>query len=232
MRHEHPRHQREVEGHVALVAVAEIGAHVRRPLVRFGEKHAIRVIGVQLAADDPQDRVRLLEVLADRSLALDQVRHRVEPQAVDAAIEPELHHPDDRVQNLGVVEVQVGLVMEEPVPVVGLGGVVPAPVRLLGVGEDDPDALVLLVRLAPDVELAFGGTGWRAPRGLEPRMLIGGVVDDQLGDDADAAAVRLLDEPIEVGERAVARMDVLVVRDVVAVVSAAATDRTAAATRS
>ena len=49
-------------------------------------------------------------------------------------------------------------------------------------------------------------------------MLVGRVVDDELGDDADVAPVRLGDEPIEVRERAVARMDVLVVRDVVAVV--------------
>ena len=109
--------------------------------------------------------------------------------------------------------------MEEAVPVVGLGGVVPAPVRRLGVGEDDPDALVLAVGLAPDVEVALRRAGRRAPRRLEPRMLIGGVVDDQLGDDADVAAVRLGHEPIEVVQRAVARMDVLVVRDVVAVVA-------------
>ena len=50
-------------------------------------------------------------------------------------------------------------------------------------------------------------------------MLVGGVVDDQLGDDADAARVRLVDEALEVVQRAVARMDVLVVGDVVAVVA-------------
>ena len=109
--------------------------------------------------------------------------------------------------------------MEEAVPVVRLGDVVPAPVRLLGVGEDDPDALVFLVRVAPDVEVALGRSGGRAAGRLEPRVLIGGVVDDELGDDADAAAVRFGDEVIEVVERAVARMDVLVVGDVVAVVS-------------
>ena len=40
-RHEHARHQREVERHVALVAVAEVGAHVGRPLVRLGQQHAV-----------------------------------------------------------------------------------------------------------------------------------------------------------------------------------------------
>ena len=83
-RHEHARHQREVEGHVALVAVAEVGADVGRPLVRLGEQHPIRVRGVERLADLLEDVVRLVEVLADRAFALDQVRHGVEPQAVDA----------------------------------------------------------------------------------------------------------------------------------------------------
>ncbi len=50
-------------------------------------------------------------------------------------------------------------------------------------------------------------------------MLIGGVVDDQLDEDADVPRVRRVDEPLEVVERAVARMDAQVVGDVVAVVA-------------
>ena len=58
-----------------------------------------------------------------------------------------------------------------------------------------------------------GATG-----GLEPGMLIRRVVDDELGDDADPPPVRRLDEAIEVVHRAVGRMDILVVGDVVAIV--------------
>src|SRR4029453_5001001 len=47
----------------------------------------------------------------------------------------------------------------------------------------------------------------------------GRVIDGQLGDDANAALVRLLYETVEVLQRAVARMDGLVVRDVVPVVA-------------
>ena len=217
-RHEHARHEREVEGHVALVALAEVRPHVGRPLVGFGEEHAIGIAGVERAADLLEHVVRLLEVLADRPFALDQVRHRVEPQPVDAAVQPELHHAVDRPQDLGVVEIEVRLVMEEAVPVVRLGGVVPAPVRGLGVGEDDADAVVLPVGLAPDVELALRGAGGRPPRRLEPWVLVGGVVDDELGDDANVAAMRFRHEALEVLHRPVVRMDVLVVGDVVAVV--------------
>ena len=44
-RHEHARHQREVERHVAFVAVAEVGPHVGRPLVGLGEEAAGRDAG-------------------------------------------------------------------------------------------------------------------------------------------------------------------------------------------
>ena len=49
-------------------------------------------------------------------------------------------------------------------------------------------------------------------------MLVGGVVDDQLGDDAQAPAVRLADELTEVGPRPVRRRDVVIIGDVVPVV--------------
>ena len=49
-------------------------------------------------------------------------------------------------------------------------------------------------------------------------MLVRGVVDDQLGQHADAVRVRRVDEALEVVERAVHRVDRRVVGDVVAVV--------------
>ena len=77
----------------------------------------------------------------------------------------------------------------------------------------------LLVGVAPDVEVALGRAGRRVPRALEPRMLVRGVVDDQLDQHPDAPFVGARsDQRLEVVERAVARMDVQVVGDVVAVV--------------
>ena len=58
-----------------------------------------------------------------------------------------------------------------------------------------------------------------AARGLEPRVLVRGVVDDQVDDDADAELSRLVHELDEVAERAEARVDAVVVGDVVAVVA-------------
>jgi len=61
--------------------------------------------------------------------------------------------------------------------------------------------------------------GRRAARALKPRVLVGGVVDDQLGDDPDPAIVRLGDETPHVVERPVCGVNPGVVGDVVAVVA-------------
>src|SRR5438093_7612619 len=50
-------------------------------------------------------------------------------------------------------------------------------------------------------------------------MLIAGVIDHQLGDDADAPAVGLAQQGFEIGERAVIRMDGGVIGDVIAIVA-------------
>ena len=175
-----------MERHVAFVAVAEVGADVGRPLVGLGEEHAVLVVLVEPAAHALEHVVRLREVLARRSLALDEIGDRVEAQAVHAEIQPEAHDLDDLLEDLRVVVVQVGLMMEEPVPVVLLGDRIPGPVRFLGVGEDDPRVLVLLVAVAPHVVVALGRALRRAARPLKPRMLVGRVVDDELGEHAEA----------------------------------------------
>jgi hypothetical protein len=52
------------------------------------------------------------------------------------------------------------------------------------------------------------------------------VVDDQVGDDADAELVGL---PREIAERVIARIDAVIVGDIVALVTTEARDRRAAA---
>ena len=71
MRHEHPRHEREVEGHVALVAVAEVVDGVLRPLVGLGQQHAVgeaRVdVGAQLASATSCVSGRFSQLVPSRS---------------------------------------------------------------------------------------------------------------------------------------------------------------------
>ena len=190
---EDPRHHREVEAHVALGLVlgAEVVHDLLGPLVRLGQHDPTRVLVVQHAADLAQERVRLRQVLAVRALGLEQVRHRVEPEAVDPEVEPEPADVEHRVDDPRVVEVQVGLVAEEPVPEVLAAHGVERPVRRLGVDEDDAGVLVAGVLVRPDVEVAVRPLGVR-PRRLEPGVLVAGVVHDEVDDQPHAARVRLL----------------------------------------
>ena len=157
------------------------------------------------------------QVLAVGALALEEVRDGIQPQAVDALVEPEAKGANHLVLDGQVVEVQVGLVTEEAMPEVLARQWIPRPVRRLGVGEDDAGVFVLLVRIAPDVVIVKGRLRAGAGR-LKPGMLVRRVVHDQLGDDPQTAAVGRLDKRLEVLEVAVGRLDVQVVGDVVAVV--------------
>ena len=103
-------------------------------------------------------------------------------------------------------------------PVVLLAHRVPGPVRRLGVDEDDARFLVELVGVGPDVEVAVRPVGVLAA-GLEPRVLVAGVVHDEVDDHADVALVRLVEEVVEVLHRPGLGEDVGVVGDVVAAVA-------------
>jgi hypothetical protein len=79
---------------VALVAVAlaEVRDHVLRPLVRLGQQHPVGVVLVNLLAHALEVLVRARQVLAVRALLLEEVRHRIQPEAVEAEVEPEAQH--------------------------------------------------------------------------------------------------------------------------------------------
>ena len=80
----------------------------------------------------------------------------------------------------------------------------------------------------PDIPVAIFRVGI-APRLLEPGMLVGGVIDHEIDDDADAALLGAVGELDEIAERAVARIDAVVVRNVVAVVAMRVKSGTASA---
>ena len=176
------------------------------------------ILVVDHLADPLEVGVRLGQVRAVGALPLEQVGHRVQPEAVDAEVEPEPDDVEHRLLHGRVVVVEVRLVGEEPVPVELLPHRVEGPVRRLGVAEDDPHVGVLGVGVAPDVEVAVRPVGVAA-RLLEPRVRVGGVVEHQVGDDPDAAAVRLVEQGHEVVDRAVLRQHLVVVADVVAAVA-------------
>ena len=158
------------------------------------------------------------EVLAVRPLLLEQIRHGVEAEAVDPQVQPEPQGVDDGVTHGRVVVVQVGLMAEETVPEVLPAYRIESPVRRLGVHEDDPSVGITGVVVRPDVEVAVGPVGVFSRR-LEPRVLVTGVVHDEVDDHPHPAVVRQPNEPTEVLQRAELRQDAFVVRDVVSAVA-------------
>ena len=147
----------------------------------------------------------------------------IHAEAVDAAVEPPVHHLVDGGADLGVIPVQVGLLLVEKMQVVLARGLVPGPSRARkegppvvglspGLAADVPGAGV-----TPDVPVALGIIT-RGARLDEPRVLVGRVVDDQVHDEAHAPLVDVREQAVEVLERPEHGVDVVVVRDVVAVV--------------
>ena len=217
-RHPDARHQREVEGHVALVVVAEVGPHVLGPLVRLGQDEPRRPALIHEGAQPLQENMGLRQILAVGPLALEEVGHRVEPQPIHAHVEPEGDEIEDLLLHARVVIIQVGLMVEEAVPEESVGFLVPGPVGAFGVGEDDPRVGVALVGVAPDVIIAVRRSGVLA-RLLEPVVLVRGVVHDQFGDHPQPALMGLFQEFLEVVERAVIGVDRPEIGDVVAAIA-------------
>src|ERR1700751_1358890 len=163
--------------------------------------------------------MRFRQVFVDCPLALDPVGHCIDAQPVDPEIEPVTHHVEDGSQYSRIIEVEIGLVGIKTVPVIGLRHRVPRPVRLLGIDKDDTGFLEFLVRITPHIKVTERRAGLCKTRTLKPGMLIGGMVDDQFGDDAQIATVCLAHEGLEIRHPSIGWIDVLVIRDVVAIIA-------------
>ena len=116
------------------------------------------------------------------------------------------------VRLLGVEQVQVPLAGGA----VGVGG--PGPGRAAEAGHPvvRRQLAVLAAAVAEDVARPLGGAGRGGQRGLEPDVLVGGVVGHQVDDHLQAQLVGPLQQRVEVGQRPEDRVDVAVVGDVVA----------------
>jgi len=199
--HVEPRHHREVEGQLAFVVVAEVLDHIGRPLVGFAQQDPPRVFGVDQLPHLFEDRVGAGQVLAVGAVLLDQVGDGVEPEPVDAEVHPEPDGVEDLLLDPRVLVVEVGLMGEEPVPVVLPADLVVTPVGADRVDEDDPRVQVGVRPVAPDVEVTVGAGGIAA-RGLEPRVVTRGVVHDEVDDHLHAAGAGPLQQRSHVVDRA------------------------------
>ena len=196
------------------------GAHAAEDVVDLGEIVGVDVVelgvalGVEAGCGDGfVAELRVFEEGGDG----------VEAEAGDAAVEPEVHGVEHGFFDGGVAPVEVGLLLVELVIVELVDGGDPLPRGAAEEGEPvvGRDAAFVRVRagagfaVVPDVPVVLG-IGARAGGVDEPLVLVGGVVEDHVEDDADVALLGFGDEAVEVGEGAVLGVDVFVVGDVVA----------------
>jgi hypothetical protein len=236
--HERQRHVVELgEGAVIEPHVFELEDHVEFEAVRTREQDGIihghprhltdrDQLGVapreDLAIHLPQVVVDLrthhhLGAGADEiGLPLRDVVDHVHAESVDAAVEPPVHHGEDRRAHLGVLPVEVGLLRGEQVQVILAGLLVQSPGRPAE-GAAPEVWFATVVAVAPDIPVPFrvvaGG-----PRLREPRVLVARVVHDEVHHEFEAAVVHLGQEQVELGEGSEERIDVPVIADVVTVV--------------
>ena len=102
------------------------------------------------------------------------------------------------------------------VPCFGFAIVVPR--RFLDAGKYHPFIRVRRLLLRPDVPVPIFGI-WIGARLLEPWMLIRSVVHHQIDQNTNAALFGAVGKLDEIAERTVARIDIVIVGDVVTIVS-------------
>ena len=201
-------------------------AHRQQP-VPAGEHlpvHLLQVIVQPRAVDEGLRPVRVRLTAGDAAVRQRRVLgdhvDDVHPEAVHAPVQPPPHHRVHGLPDLRVVPVEVGLPAAEQVQVVLPGGLVRLPGRAgeerAPVGRLGPRRAQVHAepRRAPPVPVPLGVLPG-GPGRLEPRVLVGGVVDHQVHEQLHAARVHGGQQPVEVGQRAEGRVDVLVVADVV-----------------
>ena len=183
--------EQEGEQHVGpVVRLTGAGGAVRRQVlgvdVGLAQEHGLSVPPLHVLTPVVQDR-EVLGARVDVGRHLFQHERRgVDPEPGRAELEPERHDLVHLGADLGVRPVQVGLEVVEPMEVPRAGPAVVRPGLGLLAGEDDSLAPVRRFALAPDVPVPVRRRRIRT-RGLEPRVLVRGVVDHQVDEQPDPA---------------------------------------------
>src|SRR5262249_6813354 len=108
---------------------------------------------------------------------------------------------------------------EEAVPIICPSLRIPRPIGFFGIAEDDACAAIALIIVAPDVPVTCVGARLASTCALEPGMLDGRMIDDELGDDTQLPTLGFLHEATEVLQGAKFGMDIGVIRNVIAIVA-------------
>ena len=202
---------------LVAVLVAEERALVGGRQIDLAHEDRVTPAAAHEAAQVAHEVVGVGERALRHADRLEQERHRVHPEPGETLREPVADDLGDLVADLGGGDVQVRLVRVEAVQVPLARLLVIGPVRLLLVREDHVAGLLRGLLVGPYVEVVERRVAIAARP--EPRVLVGGVVDHEVGHDPDPAVARGPDHLGEVARRAEPAVDAVEVGDVVAVVA-------------
>ena len=210
----------KIEHHVHAVAVITEIFHVGLGQhIGFGEDDGVALPPLQKFPERPQ-HVVLLDGVADlRAFGGYDERHRVHAEAGYAELNPETHDLEDLGLHVRVRGVEVGLEVIEAVEVPGPGFLIARPGGFLHAGKHHALAGIGGLLVGPDIPVAVVRIR-RTSRVAKPGVCIRGVIDHKIDDDPHAALPAAMGELDKVAQTAVARIDTIIVGDVVAVVLA------------
>lgn len=132
--------------------------------------------------------------------------------------QPESHYFEDLGLHFGIRCVEVRLEFIEAVKIPGFRNLIAAPRGLLHPWKDYSCVCLRGFALRPDIPIAAGRC--RITSGLlEPWVLVRGMVDDEVDQNPDATLFAAMRELNEVAQCAIARIDTVVVGNIVTAVA-------------
>ncbi len=200
-----------------FITIAKIGAYILRPLVSLREHDRPWIMILHIFAHLLQKGMRFWQILTVGSFPFKQVGDGIRPEAVQPHIQPEFHHPEHFLLHLRVVIIQIRLRGIKSVPVILLALLIPGPIRVLRIQEDDPGLFVQLVGVAPDIIIPVRRV-LALPRLLKPFMLVRSVIHDQVDNNLQPLFMNNLDQGFEIFQRPIIFVYPVVIRYIIPII--------------
>jgi hypothetical protein len=173
------------------------------------------VVGVHLGRDGGVALSGAQRGVVPQLLVVEVEVDRVEAEPVDPAIQPEPRDVEQLVLHLGVVQVQIGLLLEEVVQVVLHPVARPFPGRAAEDRQPVVGRAAIGLGVGPDIPVGFRVVAAR--NGFPGTRRAGrGVAEHEVDQHLQPQLMRPVDQRVEIAQRAEHRIDVAVVADVIA----------------
>ena len=152
-----------------------------------------------------------------QALRLGDEADHVHAEAVDALLQPPVHHAENLVPHGGVIPVEVRLLFRKKMHIVHAGLFIVLPDTAAEAGAPVVRQTAVLLPLTPDIIVTVGVVPGRT--GLDkPPVLVRAVVHHQIHDDFQAEGMGLFQHRVEIRHGTELSHDILIIADVIPVV--------------